>query len=349
MTFELTKERIRHEDHQRKMIATISSGRIAVGQAVIIKLPGVRTAWIAEKARCRLWLDDEELLPGPVLVTKAKEHAVYRLLAPATVRPGEPFRVKVVSLDEFWNLSTSQCRGRLQIENGPPVEDLTFTGNVDVETTLEEEGVYRFQFDDVWSNAVIVSDTKDRIYFGDLHTHDKTHNCGSGEDAYGYARNVSGLDFSALAPGGMTEKEAWAQHVRKTEAANDPHQFTTFSAYEHQRIFGSHHNVIYRDGLDAEFEYDQERLSQKCREGQAFLIPHHPGVNWNYHKGHDERRDDIIPLMEIYSVHGQGEYYCPEHILSYEFNRVRNRHNWASSVDRPAFYRDALAKGRSMA
>ena len=349
VTFQLSKERIRHEDHQRMIIATITSGRIGLGQVVAIELPGVRTAWIAERALCRFWINDEEVNPGPALVTKAKEHAVYRVLAPATVRPGELFRVKIVSLDEFWNLSSSQCRGQLQIEDGPTVQDLTFNGHVDVQTALEREGVYRFQFGEVWSNAVLVSDAKDRIFFGDLHTHDKTHNCGSGEDAYGYARHVSGLDFSALAPAGMTEQAAWEPHIKKTDAANDPHRFTTFSAFEHQRIFGSHHNVIYRDGLEAGFAYDEELLSQKCKEGQAFLIPHHTGVNWNYHKGHDKRRDDIIPLMEIYSVHGQGEYYCPEHILSYEFNRVRNRHNWASSVDRPVFYRDALAQGAGTA
>lgn len=345
-TFKLTQERIRHEDHQRKILATISNGTIEAGQFLTIKLPKVRSAWIAENALCRLWINDEELTPAPALVTEAKEHVVYRVFAPATVKPGEPFQVKIVSLDEFWNPSTSQCHGRLQIEDGDVIDELTFTGYVDVTTSLKQQGVYRFQFEDVWSNAVVVSDTDDRILFGDLHTHDKTHNCGSGEDAYGYARDVSGLDFAALAPAGMTDKEAWELHVKKTEAAYDPLHFTTFAAFEHQRIFGSHHNVIYRDGLTAAFEYDQERVSQMCRQGKAFLIPHHPGVNWGYHKGHDERRDDIIPLMEVYSVHGQGEYYCPEHILSYEFNRVRNRHNWASSIDKPIFYRDALAKGR---
>jgi len=54
-----------------------------------------------------------------------------------------------------------------------------------------------------------------------------------------------------------------------------------------------------------------------------------------------------VPLLEIYSQHGLSELYCPEHILSYEFNRTRGKENkYATSVNAPVYARDAWSQGR---
>jgi hypothetical protein len=107
---------------------------------------------------------------------------------------------------------------------------------------------------------------------------------------------------------------------------------------------GSHHNLIYRNSASG-FVFEQDAVTSFCKNGNAFLIPHHTGVNWCPHKGFTPEHDDIIPLIEIYSVHGQCEYYNPDHILAYEYNRVRGGLSWSFSVNAPAYARDAWAAG----
>jgi hypothetical protein len=63
------------------------------------------------------------------------------------------------------------------------------------------------------------------------------------------------------------------------------------------------------------------------------LIPHHTGIIFGSYTGKNRgcrielsgrERMELTPAVEIYSHHGQSESYNPQHILSYEFNRMRN-------------------------
>jgi hypothetical protein len=51
--------------------------------------------------------------------------------------------------------------------------------------------------------------------------------------------------------------------------------------------------------------------------------------------------------MEIYSHHGQSEFYCPSHLLAYECNRMRNPERRANtSVPGPYYAQDYWMKGK---
>jgi hypothetical protein len=202
-------------------------------------------------------------------------------------------------------------------------------------------------FQDVTSNPIVVREDGARLYFGDLHVHDKVHNCGSGEDPYGYARDASGLDFMAHTPGGTNYSKAWSTHVARAEAHNTPGRFTTFLGFEMQNVGGRHHqNHLFADTDGVENSRDQGYLDRVSREGRAMRIPHHSGVNWGFHDGFDPEIDFATPLIEIYSNHGQSEYYNPDHVLAYEYNRVRAHSSYAHSLQKPYWVRDAWAQGR---
>jgi hypothetical protein len=87
------------------------------------------------------------------------------------------------------------------------------------------------------------------------------------------------------------------------------------------------------------------------------LVPHHTGIEWGggptAGKGvsvdWDAAGDDrgLRPVIEIYSHHGQSECYAPHHVLSYEFNRMRNPERRSNtSVFGPYYAQDYWLAGR---
>jgi hypothetical protein len=90
-----------------------------------------------------------------------------------------------------------------------------------------------------------------------------------------------------------------------------------------------------------------EKLLARLDPEMAFAAPHHLGIDWCTQAGYPPERDPWVPLLEIYSQHGQSEMYAPEHILSYEFNRTRGQESkYAASVNAPVYARDAWSQGR---
>ena len=352
--------------HIRKIIGTISRGSLKPGDCLTLRLHGFRAPWLAENGEVRIWIDDEELGDTPRLRTIPTEAKRLRMVVPSCSRPGEPFRARIVSLDSFWNLSSSSFRsGVLSVDGGGVIEEgIGFTGAYEVLVTIDEPGVHRLHFaadpirdtlleNEALSNPVRISNDPTGPFWGDLHGHDKMHNCGAGEHALDYARRVSCLDFVCVAPDfkGFPGDD-WQVHVDRVDAGNEPGRFTTILGHETGYERG-HHNVYYRrtDGAIVDSSDPEQRtidkLLTRLEEGNHFVVPHHVGVDWRPQEGYFPERDPWIPLIEIYSQHGCGEMYAPEHILAYEFNRTRGKEQkYASSVDSPVYARDAWAQGR---
>ena len=352
--------------HIKKITAKIEEGSLSPGDAVKLKLKNFRAPWLAENGAVRVWINNVEETDTPRLRTLPAQAKWIRAIVPSSHKPGEPFDVKIVSLDPFWNLSCSVFRnGILRISEGEMLEeDISFTGSYTTTARINEPGVYRLHFtadpykdtllsNHAISNPIRITETPRGPFWGDLHSHDKMHNCGAGEHPLTYAQRVSCLDFVAVTPDFRAfSQEIWEEHVKRVKEAYEPGKFTTILGYE-VGFGGGHHNVYFRTDkgemwdVSDELQWNIESLLSKLDHAENFIVPHHVGVDWGSQKQYYPKRDEWIPLIEIYSQHGSGERYAPEHILAYEFNRTRGKEQkYASSVDRPVYVRDAWAQGR---
>lgn len=363
-TFELSRGAVKLPSgalrgHVQRVTGRIVDGEVKAGGQVVFAFRNSRSTWLAENAALRVWIDGEEVAAKhvPRVRTIAGQSERLRVIVPSAAQIGEPVRVRVVSYDRFWNRSRSVHRdGVLRVADGTVLEEgIAFTGSYETHVCLPRAGVTYLYFDEVRSNPVRVAEGSVApcgTWWGDLHSHDRLHNCGAGEDSIGYAREVSCLDFVAPLPDykGLS-LDTWPAFKERANNGDEPGRFTVFLAYEVG--FGTgHHNVYFRGGegplLDPadDEKRGMEHLLPLLDTKQAFTVPHHVAVHWCPQDGYHAERDPWIPLIELYSSHGQGERYMPEHILAYEFNRVRGENKYASSVQRPVYVRDAWEQGR---
>ena len=182
------------------------------------------------------------------------------------------------------------------------------------------------------SNPVRVTEKarKYSIFWGDIHGHSEVSidARGSLEQYFTYARDVAKLDFSAVTDHDSqlevgtvnvavrTEAE-WEKIKKVTGSFNKEHAFVTFYGYEFSRSTDGtgHRNVYYlKDNQPLYNSFDPEtntisKLWSKLADsaGEAMIVPHlHAGANWDLHNPKLER------LLEVYSEHGNFEYYgCP--------------------------------------
>jgi len=358
--------------HGRLFTAPVSEGSVPAGQEIVVRYANTYAPYVVEEETIWLRVNGQAPERAPTLVTTPIEGRTLRIIVPSAARPGEPFDVLIVSLDEFENASAEVFESEvLRLSTGEAVAtDLTFTGSTRVPVTLQEQGVYRFSFRGVISNAIRIAERPEGPYWGDIHIHTKLSQDGQGTDPYKYARDTSGLDFAAaadhwesLGPEGYRTVETWA------EEADEPGRFVTLLADERnpEKLTG-HHNVYFRN-LAAFQEHkaigasagkgspESEAEYLGCLDpSEAMVIPHHTGVQWTRWLGDATNRavhwgawDDqgLRPVMEIYSHHGQSELYNPQHVLAYEFNRMRNPERRSNtSVPGPHYAQDYWTAGR---
>jgi hypothetical protein len=357
--FELALEKIplpggSSKGHVRKIIAKLVEGRLEKGVAIELRMHNYKSTWLAEEASFRVWVGNSEVTNPPRIRTIPAEAEKLRVIVPSSSKPDVPFRVSVVSYDRYWNRSLSTYRGgQLSLDQGSVLlEGISFTGSYETMVTISEPGIYWLIYDGVRSNPICITPNPHGPYWGDLHSHDKVHNCGAGEDPYTYARHASCLDFVAVSPDfrGLSP-DVWRDHARRAVEAHEEGVFTTLVAYE-AGFSGGHHNIYFKDTDGEVFDVTNEALRSTERllatldPNNVVVVPHHVGVHWGPQKGYFAERDSWISLVEIYSSHGLGETYSPEHALSYEFNRVRGLENkFATSVNQPVYLRDAWSQG----
>ncbi len=357
--------------HGRCIVATLESGTVPAGRQILLRYENTFAPYVAEVETVWLRIKGETPETLPSLTTRPGPGVAMRIITPSGVEPEQEFDVLIVSLDQFENASGTRFEDEsLVLPDGSVVaEGLGFTGSVRVPVKLKEPGVYRFKMGDTVSNAVRVAEGCHGPYWGDIHVHTKLSGDAQGTNPYKYARNVSGLDFAAamdhwdsLGPEGYRILEAWA------EEDNRPGVFVTLPGDERNpEALTGHHNLYFRDmetfrrhqALHTKAnkpspEAEADDLS-RLDPARAMLIPHHTGISWGRLDQNgigcavswDAWRDPgLRPAIEIYSHHGQSEAYNPQHVLAYEFNRMRNPERRAnSSVPGPFYAQDHWMNG----
>lgn len=183
---------------------------------------------------------------------------------------------------------------------------------------------------EIWgvANPCAVADADGlQLFWGDLHAQSEYHvmhsqkknarqsgwskgiSCGSPDEVYQYAKDVSLLDFIAITDQGGNTGTGWELLQQKAVEYYEPGEFVTFKSYEAGSPVG-HRNVYFRTA-DIEpsddpvtFSYMPDYLFEKYRgRDDVILIPHHvkAWTDWSLHD------PDLEPLMEIYSCWGQSE------------------------------------------
>ena len=160
------------------------------------------------------------------------------------------------------------------------------------------------------------------VYWGDIHNH--TNLSGDGvrdiDDAYRYARYISGLDFVAI-----TDHEGGTDWERSQACAkhyNAPGEFTTFLAYEYSKASAyGHRNVYYLDDdMPCPTPEDANELWDQLPPGRALVIPHHPNTHseggttfgrwqptdWSAHHPDFQRHIEICQLRGSFEVEEVG-------------------------------------------
>ncbi len=210
------------------------------------------------------------------------------------------------------------------------------------------------------SNPIVVHATapRQRVFWGDLHSHTRFSWDGVGDRAFEYARNASGLDFYAMTDHVMAPvedgrvlrglcRELWEEYSALTERHHEPGRFVTLHGYECSfgRPWG-HHNVYFRGRPEvAPMVYPGKEtlpdLWKLLRAGDALTIPHHTG---KFPAGVDLSTHDegLRRNFEIYSGHGLSEARAPGHPLSFENSLFTAA---SRSLAGPSFAQDAWQAG----
>ncbi|HEX2513671.1 MAG TPA: DUF3604 domain-containing protein [Chloroflexota bacterium] len=301
-------------------------------------------AFVPLPAESRPWLHSE---PGPP--------AELALVLPSSTVVGEPAEAIVVALDA--NLNPTRAPGlRVEVRVVKGEADLTpgaareerEGGAGTAVIALESEdalsvrvpfipraaGTLRLRGQSADGRLGAVSNPSrcnaeappERLYWGDLHGHSTFSHDGTGasEDAFRYARDVSGLEVYGNADHGESLRpEDWDAIVANNARYYQPGRFVTLVGYENsQRHPYGHHNVFYRGASGALLHSRDAPLGafwEQATPGEVLTIPHHtialgrpgsPNVDWSI------ADDRFRRVAEIYSGHGQSELTADDHPLA---------------------------------
>lgn len=317
-----------------------------------------------------------EVLPehlSPVLEVRAAEATELLAYAPSILERGERGRLRLVAVDAEGNVAPDYSGTvRLTVRDGEAElpQEVNFTladeGRVDVFFRPASVGVVRIalEADDlpaVFANPVWVSDepVAARLFWGDLHSHADHSFDAIGHFPFEYARDVATLDFYSLTEHCERWVEGdWAWIREQIDKFYEPGQFVTILGYEatFSEPWG-HHNVFFRDPDEGVVHGSHNGtlldLWSALRGRRAFTIPHHTGVgfsplakgavpgsikptvDWSYHD------PEFRHTIEIYSGHGQSEFYDPQFDLSYDNSDFSTNR----SHEGPHYARDAWERG----
>jgi hypothetical protein len=319
-------------------------------------------------------------VPGPPAIGTVSDGvlSVLRAIVPSRGKAGGESYLHISCLDQYQNQAKT-FSGRIAVQGlGPDklVDTVSFTvadsGIKRTALLLKGAGLYQYRINHVGGSAGKVSNVMEvtpempaeQIVWGELHSHCYRSGDGAGMGPFEYARDVSALDFYSLTDHTSDTPESLYALTRKdTRDYYEPGRFVTLLGQELSfKPPSGHHNVYRRDmsdlynelravvrdnrinsNMEASIQKIWEILKQKGRQGNVLTIPHHPGVFFAAVTfGNSD--STFSRCIEIFSGHGLGEFYDPEHPLSYEYGRATPN----SSIKGPHYAQDAWLLGEKL-
>jgi hypothetical protein len=295
---------------------------------------------------------DTILVPDPPVMTSKPDKAFeLRAMLPTKADPGTTPILHISVIDEFLNQVTD-FQGKLDITRlGTEDAAISVTakpgdkGVIRTPVTISGPGIYRYVVGisgkDIvdTSNAMVVTESSEsnKIYWGDIHSHGFRSWDGAGNIYFQYAREVSRLDFYCITDHsqGMSDSQ-FVLNKKETIENHKPGEFVTIVGHELSLKHPSgHYNIYYRDTTTLYHELREIVLAnkngdtsssintvwkffhEKSMHNKVLTIPHHTGIHFS--RNDMTRMDSVFkPVVEIFSGHGLGEAYEPEHPNSYE-------------------------------
>lgn len=296
-------------------------------------------------------INGEEINEFPTYIVRSGQEKYRRVIIPSAVRPGEKFKVKMVSLDKYNNLTEVEHKDvKIMLGNEVLISGISYKGKGEVSMSLPDKGVFRLEVGGILSNPVKVCDNPRGPYWGDIHFHNYPSVDAMGNTPYIYARDVSCLDFAAASEhgaGGLPRH--WKQTLKWVQENNMPGEFVSLLAFESAMGFaakGRPHINVYHYTDSAKQLYgtengntDTDKMSffKYLNEYKLITQTHHSGWGFDMRMKYPEE----MKLIEIYSMHGQSELYDNDTPLSLGKQRHRR-----GGLKGPYYARDAWALGK---
>lgn len=348
--------------HGRCVAARLAAGRVAPGDSVVVEFRDTTAPWIANQnpggsdheGLVYVAVDGIRVEPSPAFRVVGGLAAYNRVIVPSGAAPGQAFRVLLVALDEFSNVSTTSFRG-VEVSEGERTlaSGLCFTGRHELELRIQEPGVHRLLALGVLSNPIVIGSEARGPRWGDLHIHNYPSVDAMGNVPYEYAHGVSGLDFGACTEHGAGGLPAhWAQTRAWAREWNRPGEFVSVLGFETNMrpSFHGHVNVYFRDDVEEPIPcmartgdslVSVAELEEHLRGRRALTQVHHTGWGFDMRlQYHESTR-----LIEVYSMHGTSEHYDPASSIFMDKNRRRA----GDAHVGPYYVRDAWALGQRFA
>lgn len=289
-------------------------------------------------------VDPVPVLDSPSLRIISGKPVKLEALWPTEVLVGESTWLLVRAKD-YWGNPSPSYRGTIHFDHSKNViglpESYTFTETDEGFHRFEglrvaKAGTHLIRVKDIVQSDLIsetnilvaISNSEFLPFWGDVHGQSGETGClGTIESYFNYARGFSGIDFISWAGNDYDlSTENWKAIRNETKKHNQPGRFVAYLGYEWSANTsnGGDHNVlylhddqpIYRSShigvedlkdLDAD-RYTVRELAYSLPLGKALLIPHVGGRRANL----DFYQKEFMPLIEIYSGHGQFEWFLKE-------------------------------------
>ncbi|MDP7162407.1 MAG: DUF3604 domain-containing protein [Phycisphaerae bacterium] len=278
---------------------------------------------------------------NPSLRVVGNRVASLHVVAPMEVEPGEGFDIRLSALDASCN-AASEYEGLVELMSttGRGLSSVRMEGAkaTAAGVVLESPGFHRIYAIDAdreilgVSNPIRVCAGARPVYWGEIHGHSElSDGNGTPDEHYTYARDVALLDFAAVTDHDESLKahpERWWLAQTKAREYSRDGAFVALLGYEIGTRLADesrHQGDINAYYLDPKGEMlgdlDLPLKVDAVGGRDVILVPHTPlygpevgmGTRW---ETLTETPPEVMPLVEIFSTHGNSEYYdCPRHVL----------------------------------